>query len=164
MNELEAALGLCVLDCIDEERERRSKIVGAYRSKLETVPGIICQPTRADVRESFQYFVIRVDEASFGASRDAVFDRLRRGNVLARKYLHPLCSDYPCYRHLPSAAPSKLPVARKIASQVLSLPLYGSLPVEHAERIAAMILECRGGSCPAPVGVGEIRCEGSYRP
>ena len=142
MNELEAALGLCVLECVREERNRRSKIVEAYRATLENVRGITCQPTRKDVRESFQYFVIRVDDSSFGASRDKVFERLRRGNVFARKYFYPLCSDYPCYRHLSSAAPENLPVAGKIANQVLSLPLYGSLPPAHAEKIARMIVEC----------------------
>ena len=143
MNELEAALGLCVLDCVEEERQRRQAVVAAYREKLGDIPGITCQPTFSGVRESLQYFVIRVDASRFGCSRDGVFRRLREGNVYARKYFHPLCSDYPCYRHLASAAPGNLPVAGRVGREVLSLPLYGNLPPEDAGRIASMILECR---------------------
>jgi dTDP-4-amino-4,6-dideoxygalactose transaminase len=60
-------------------------------------------------------------------------------NVFTRKYFYPLCSDYPCYRHLASASPSSLPVAREATGQVLCLPLHAGLSAEQARTIGLMI-------------------------
>jgi dTDP-4-amino-4,6-dideoxygalactose transaminase len=67
---------------------------------------------------------------------------MKRFNVFTRKYFHPLASDYACYRGLPSSAVDRLPVARKVASEVLCLPLYGALAPADASRICAMIGHC----------------------
>ena len=53
-----------------------------------------------------------------------------------------LASDYACYRALPSAAAEYLPVARRVANEVLCLPLYGALTPDDARRICAMIAYC----------------------
>ena len=83
--------------------------------------------------------MIRVDGDRFGCSRDELQRRLRELNVFTRKYFYPLCSDYPCYRHLASAAPSALPVAREAAGQVLCLPLHAGVAPEQAAAIGLMI-------------------------
>ena len=67
-------------------------------------------------------------------------------NVISRKYFFPLCSDYACYRDLPSADPARLPVARDGGRQVLCLPLYGSLPPSTVQCICDMIAACQGGA------------------
>ncbi|MEM8531557.1 MAG: DegT/DnrJ/EryC1/StrS family aminotransferase, partial [Chloroflexota bacterium] len=59
------------------------------------------------------------------------------------KYFYPLCSNYTCYRHLPSSASENLPVATAISKQVLSLPLYGELNVADIEKICTILLEMR---------------------
>lgn len=140
MNELQAALGLVVLDCVAEERARRHTIIATYRERLAGVPGITLMPEPPNVESSCQYFVIRIDERAFGCSRDIVFDELKRFNVFARKYFYPLCTDYACYRGLPSAAPGRLPVARAVAEQVLCLPLYGKLPLPAVDAICEIVI------------------------
>ena len=91
------------------------------------------------VESSCQYFVIRIDEREFGASRNLVFETLKADNVLSRKYFYPLCSSYACYQDLPSAAAGRLPVASRIVEQVLCLPLYGTLGVDAVETICEII-------------------------
>ncbi len=139
MNELQAALGLAVLDCVAEEVTRRQAIIARYRERLAGVPGIALMPAPAGVESSCQYFVIRIDAAGFGASRDVVFDTLKGYNVFARKYFFPLCTDYACYSDLPSAAPGRLPVASSIVKQVLCLPLYGTLPLTAVDTICDIV-------------------------
>ena len=58
---------------------------------------------------------------------------------LPRKYFYPLCSDYTCYKHLPSATDANLPVARQVVQEVMSLPLYGELGSDAAEKISRIV-------------------------
>ena len=139
MNELQAALGLAVLDCVAEELRRRRAVIARYRERLAGIRGITLMPAPDGVESSCQYFVIRIDEREFGASRNLVFETLKAENVLSRKYFYPLCSSYACYQDLPSAAADRLPVASRIVEQVLCLPLYGTLGVDAVDTICDII-------------------------
>lgn len=139
MNEIQAALGHAILDIIEKERKKRKAIFEAYSSCLKDVSGIRLMKMNDNVRNSYQYFVIRIDEDEFGRSRDYVYENLKKYNVFARKYFYPLCSNYDCYRHLPSADPDNLPVANKISKEVLSLPFYGELTTDDIEDICKII-------------------------
>ena len=138
MNELQAALGLAVLECVPAELERRRGVIARYRERLDGIRGLTTVVEPAGVESSCQYFVVRIDPA-FGCSRDTVFDRLKQYNVFARKYFYPLCSTYDVYRDLPSASAGRLPVATRVVREVLCLPLYGTLPLEAVDVICDMI-------------------------
>jgi dTDP-4-amino-4,6-dideoxygalactose transaminase len=139
MNEIQAALGLAVLDCVPDELRLRQAVIARYRERLGALPGLTLMHEPPGVESSCQYFVVRIDRKAFGCSRDAVFDRLKTYNVLARKYFFPLCSDYACYSALPSSRPGLLPVATEVVREVLCLPLYGTLPLADVDRICDMI-------------------------
>ena len=110
-----------------------------YRQRLAPIAGLTVIAEPPGVESSCQYFVVRIDRGTFGCSRDQLFDRLTAYNVLARKYFYPLCTDYACYRDLPSSAPGLLPVAAEAVTQVLCLPLYGTLSLEAVDAICDMI-------------------------
>jgi dTDP-4-amino-4,6-dideoxygalactose transaminase len=110
---------------------------------LKDVPGISYSNDLEGVVHNYPYFAIRVDSGEYGLSRDELCNRLKEYNVFTRKYFYPLCSRLRCYSDLPSAAPERLPAAEKIAGQVLSLPLYGSLCSEDVGRICEMIRTIR---------------------
>ena len=144
MNELQAALGLCVLDQIALELRRRQLIIARYRERLAAVSGLRLTPDAPGVESSCQYFVVRIDESRFGCSRNVLTERLKTYNVLSRKYFYPLCTQYRCYRDLPSSTPGLLPVATEVVEQVLCLPLYGALALEDVDLICDMIIEIQG--------------------
>ena len=128
MNEVQAAVGLTVLEVMDEERAQRERIEAVYREALADIPGITLQPVLPQVtRKSLQYFSIRVDQDEYGMSRNDLHQALKGHNVIARKYFYPLCSTFECYKGLPSSAAENLPVATRIASQCMALPFYGGL-------------------------------------
>ena len=139
MNEVQAAIGLIMLDCIDEERQKRAILTHIYREELETVDGITLMPILDNVRHNYQYFVIRIDEEKFGVSRDYVYDHFKEYNVFTRKYFHPLCSEYTCYRQMSSANPVHLPVANEVGKEVLSMPLYGELSTDDIRKICSIL-------------------------
>jgi dTDP-4-amino-4,6-dideoxygalactose transaminase len=138
MNEVQAAIGLINLKHIDNERMKRHKIVETYKKNLADIPGLKVFEIPGNVRNSYQYFMIRINN-EFGLSRDEVHTELKKYNVITRKYFYPLCSDYNCYRQLPSASPDNLPVANKVVKEVLCLPLYGNLKLEDVLKICQII-------------------------
>lgn len=143
MNEVQAALGLAVLDLVNEERARRKKILQTYHELLKDVPGIEVVKLHKNIKNSYQYFVIRIHKEEFGKSRDEVYKEFKKFNVFTRKYFFPLCSEYTCYRYLPSSDPSNLPVAHDIANNVLSMPFYGRLQIADVEKICSILKNMR---------------------
>ena len=139
MSELQAAMGLSVLKIIDQERAYRQKIWDIYFSRLSHFSGIILPVMPAVTKNSMQYFSIRIDE-DCAVSRDFLYEGLQKYNIFTRKYFFPLCSDYSCYRMLPSSDPSLLPVAHRIAGQVLCLPFHSGISSDDAERICDAIV------------------------
>jgi dTDP-4-amino-4,6-dideoxygalactose transaminase len=143
MNEMQAALGLAVLDCLADELAKRRSILDTYRRLLGDVPGVSMMPEIDGVDGSCQYCVIRVDAKMFGRSRDDLHAELKAYNVHTRKYFYPLCSDYPMYRSLPSSNPATLPVASTAVDEALCLPLYGALGLPAVEQICEIVVSQR---------------------
>jgi dTDP-4-amino-4,6-dideoxygalactose transaminase len=139
LNEVQAAIGLLVLDHLQQEKAKRLALFAIYAQELAHVPGITLLTPPAPVRPSDQYCVIRVDEATYGLHRDKLHAQLQACNVLTRRYFYPLCSQIPLYAGLPSAHPSQLPVAHQVVQQVLALPYYGELPSDHVRIICQLI-------------------------
>ena len=69
--------------------------------------------------------------------------------MLARRYFYPLVPDFPCYRGL--VASDKLPVARRVASRILTLPIYSDLALDDVDRICDIIehIHLEAGKGPA---------------
>lgn len=140
MNEIQAALGIIVLQYVEEERRKRHILCGRYKEHLKGIEGVTCLDNEAQgIKNSYQYFIIRINEQLFGVSRDRVYEEFKKYNVFTRKYFYPLCSNYTCYQHLPSSAPAKLQVADKAAREVLCLPFYGGLSEDDIVRICQIL-------------------------
>jgi len=139
MNEIQAAIGLETLKLVDLEREKRHEIKKAYELHLKNVPGIRIITKLENENSSYQYFVIEIDECTFGQSRDWLHEKLQQYNVFPRKYFYPLCSDFVWYKHLKSSQPENLPQAQKTVKEVLSMPYYGELEMTSVLRICNII-------------------------
>jgi dTDP-4-amino-4,6-dideoxygalactose transaminase len=139
MNELQAAFGLVQLKHVKEYINRRKEIANLYRRKLSGVRGIRFLNDMERVDHSYTYFPVLVDAQSYGETRDELYERLKKHNVYGRRYFYPLISQFPTYRGLISAKPENLPVATKVAEQVLCLPIYPHLEPETVNRITDII-------------------------
>jgi len=138
MSEFNAALGLLQLQGIDQMIAKRGAIDARYRAGLKHVAGIDCVQGTHEQRRNFAYFPILV-RPDYPLSRDALFEEFRAQDIYVRRYFHPLISDFPMYRGLPSAAHENLPVALKTAQQVLCLPIYTSLPDDQVDRVLDLL-------------------------
>jgi dTDP-4-amino-4,6-dideoxygalactose transaminase len=139
MNELQAALGLVNLRHFEMERSRRATLASIYRERLGAIEGLSCLTPPANVRNSEQYFVIRVKREHQPGLRDVLYEELKSFNIFARRYFFPLVSEANCYRALPSASSDRLPVARQAANEVLALPFFSALGAEGVHRVCDAI-------------------------
>jgi len=146
MSELHAALGVAVLEIVDDEIRRRGERAAHYRERLAGVEGLTLQALAPDTTPNHSYFVIAVDPDGFGLDRDRLHAALRAENIVSRKYFQPLCSENEAYRERPSAAPARLPNAHRVAARVLCLPLHGELTLDDVDAIADAILEIRAAA------------------
>jgi dTDP-4-amino-4,6-dideoxygalactose transaminase len=127
MNEMQAALGLVQLKHYDENIEKRKFIAETYRKELTNIKGISFLPYPKETKSNYAYFPIFINELEFGISRDQLYENFKQNNIFGRRYFYPLISEFSMYKGLDSANPSNLPVASKIADQVICLPIYPEL-------------------------------------
>lgn len=141
MDEVRAAFGLLNLKQIDAAIEARHNVAMRYREAIDKIEGLSYLVEHSDIRYNYGYFPIFVNEARFGMSRDALYEKLKANNIFGRRYFYPLISTFEPYKDFPSAALENLPIATKMAEQVLCLPMHHALSEEDVKRIIRGVLK-----------------------
>lgn len=145
MSEINAAFGLLQLKHIDQALLKRQRIDERYRDALASIPGIEIVWQTCE-KHNYSYFPVLIREG-FPLSRDALYQRMRDHNILARRYFYPLISTFPMYRGLDSAKPERLPIATGLSNQILCLPIYDSLTDEAFDSIIQVIATASNENC-----------------
>ena len=104
------------------------------------MPGITFWDDIPNVKHNYSYFPIFVDTEKYGMTRDDLYSKMKEQGVLGRRYFYPLISNFSTYRGLPSATRENLPVATKMADEVICLPMHHLLTNEDIERILSLII------------------------
>ena len=144
LNEVQAAFGLLQLQHIEHVLGSRRRVDQRYRVALAGVEGLTIPEVPSNVDRNCAYFPILVDE-HFPITRDALFQRLRGNNIVARRYFFPLISTFPMYRGLPSAKEDNLPIASRISQQIICLPIYPTLTTNEQDLVCEVILSSAKG-------------------
>ena len=140
MDELRAAYGLLNLQQVDRAIEARRQVAVTYREALRDVPGIRYMEDMPGVRHNYSYFPVFVDKNKYGITRDELYFKLRAKNIWSRRYFYPLISTFTTYRGLKSAHPDNLPVATRMADEVICLPIHHELSEENVQRVIDVII------------------------
>ncbi len=135
MDEMRSAYGLLNLEQVDEAIEKRHQVAQKYREALKSIPGIRFFEDISGVRNNYSYFPVFINAEKYGATRDELYFKMKEQNVLGRRYFYPLISEFSTYRGLSSATPENLPVATKIANEVICLPMHHELKDDDIARI-----------------------------
>lgn len=141
MDEVRAAYGLLNLKQVDEAIEKRHQVAVKYRNALRNVPGIRFFDDMPGVRHNYSYFPIFINAEEFGMTRDELYFKMRADGVLGRRYFYPLISTFSTYRSLPSAGAENLPVATKVANEVICLPMHHELSDDEISKIIGLIIK-----------------------
>ena len=135
LDEVRCAYGLLNLKQVDAAINQRRNVAEKYREKLRDVPGIRFFDDIPGVRHNYSYFPIFVNAQEYGMTRDELYFKMQTSGVYGRRYFYPLISTFSPYRDLPSASSENLPVATKMADEVICLPMYHDLSEEDIEKV-----------------------------
>lgn len=138
MNEIQSAFGLVELKYVDKVIAYRKTATLKYRELLENVKGLRLINDKKCVKHNYTYFPIIINPEEFGASRDELLFHLKSKNIFARKYFHPLITDYPEFNIYKT---SDLSVARKISDNVLCLPLFHDISFNEQTAVVDAICQ-----------------------
>ena len=139
MDEIRSAYGLLNLKQVDASIEKRKMVAEKYKSAFKNVDGIRYLEDMEGVKHNYSYFPIFIDAEAYGMTRDQLYFKMKENNVLGRRYFYPLISTFEPYVNLPSSAPENLPVATRIADEVICLPMHHELTCEDVDRIISLI-------------------------
>lgn len=129
MNELEAAMGLCVLDDIDRIFDNRRKVYECYMDKLK---GNVLFPKHNEESSlNYSYFPVIFE------SEEIVKKVLK---ALAKESINPRRYFYPCLSTLPYISKNYDSfIAEDISRRVLCLPFYDSLNIKDINKIVTIV-------------------------
>ena len=140
MDEIRSAYGLVNLKQVDEAIILRKKIVETYCDGLNNIAGIRhLDYSNKNIKHNYAYFPIFIDKEKYGISRDELYEKLKENNIYGRRYFYPLISNMTTYKGYDSAHPDNLPIANKLADEVLCLPIYKDLKLSEVEKIVSLI-------------------------
>jgi len=119
---LQAAMLLVAMDYLPGRQARRREIARCYNEAFKDFA--VCPEHAQDWSHAFYIYSIQVDR------RDELKAHLEGRDIECKVYHFPLMPDQPAYAHL---AKPDIPVARKVASRMLSIPAHEKLTDEEVE-------------------------------
>ncbi len=129
ISELNAAMGMCVLEDIDFIVEERKKVVAHYMKHL-SFDGFRTQKLQEGLDWNAAYFPIWFE--SMGQVQ-RVLQALNEADIFPRRYFNPSLNQ------LPYVQGNACPISEDISQKILCLPLYVGLTTEDLELICEII-------------------------
>lgn len=132
VNELQAAMGLCVLDEIEQISADRQAVTEAYNHFLDGK--FQKQRIQAGASYNHAYYPAALENE---AKVIELMSSLRDSGVLARRYFYPSLDSVVALKETSTACFE----SRKLAERIVCLPIYSGLKVEEIEMISKKVLE-----------------------
>lgn len=139
MDEIRSAYGLLSLKYVDDAIKRRREVANCYREALKDITGISYLDELTDVKYNYSYFPIFVSEREYAISRNALYEKMKDVGVYGRRYFYPLISTFSTYKGLESSSRDNLPVAYRMADEVICLPMHHGLSSDDIDRVISQI-------------------------
>lgn len=131
MNEFEAAMGLCILDEIENIKEKRKKISEFYKKELKDL--VKFQEQDVNATENYSYFPVIFENEK---------QLLKVEKALNEKDIFPRRYFYPSLDTLDYIEPKqKCEISRDISKRILCLPIYPELRNNVQQNIIQSIKE-----------------------
>lgn len=132
-NEVQAAIGRVELRNIDRLNEHRREVAARYNDRLSDVVGAPFEKVWA--RSVYDLYVVRTGTDQ----RDALADYLKDQGIGTGIHYPVANHQQPAITKMYSDLP-KLPVTEAVVGEILSLPMYGDLPLEDADFVCDSVI------------------------
>lgn len=139
MSELSAAMGLTMLEQLDEIVEHNRFTHEGYARRLGSMKGVKLLEYEPHGEANYQFIVCEIDAEEAGIERDRIVEVLHAENVLARRYFHPGCHRMKPYSDRPARRGEDLRVTEALCERVLCLPAGLAADAQTVERICALL-------------------------
>ena len=131
MNEFEAAMGLCMLDEMEEVSRSRKVIYERYEKELNGL--VQFQAQNSQSTQNYGYFPIVLKDEE---------QTLKLQKALNEKQIFPRRYFFPSLDTLSYIEPKQfMPISREISSRILALPMYPELSEDEQTKIIKIIKE-----------------------
>ncbi|MFD1007295.1 DegT/DnrJ/EryC1/StrS family aminotransferase [Oceanisphaera ostreae] len=132
MNELQAAMGLCVLDEMEENLAARANVWHRYEQALANSVQLQGKPDALDYNHAYFPVMFNTEEQAV-----RVAATLKEHDVLARRYFYPSLESVDFL----GSMQEKPTISKDIASRILCLPVYYGLSDEDVVDISRKIMD-----------------------
>jgi dTDP-4-amino-4,6-dideoxygalactose transaminase len=131
---IQAAILDIKLTLLSSENEKRRRKADLYRQLLGQVQGIIIPEVRPEGVPVWYTYVIRVP----GGRRDALAEHLNRSGIATGIYYPVPLHLQPAYEYT-GYKKGDFPVAEKLATEILSLPMWGDMTEDQLVTVAGAV-------------------------
>ncbi len=139
MNEVSAAMGLSLMENIDELLAINRAHYLQYQEALTGIPGLRMVQYDSGERRNYQYIILEIDPEASGIHRDQLQMILKAENVLARRYFYPGVHRLEPYFSLYPDAGKRLPVTESLADSLLALPTGSAVSENDVAEVCQMV-------------------------
>lgn len=146
LDAIQAAVLRLKLARLEEWNTRRRQLAASLREGLRQSESIVLpSPLQAGEDHVYHQFVIRARE------RDRLRERLAAAGVATGVHYPIAIHNSEAYAR--DGEPDRAPTATRLASEILSLPIFPSMSAEQLERVVLAVLE-QADPAPVPVLAG----------
>ena len=137
MSELYAAIGLTMLDSLDEFVENRNKYFEQFIQEMSGIPGIVFQKINGEDKSSHKDFCLYIDSEKFGLDRNQLSIALKEEGISTKFYFYPPIHQMDAYKE--DARDTDLKVTEDVSSNILSLPIHNYMNTEVISQICTIM-------------------------
>lgn len=142
MTEINALIARWSLKRVDMWIANREAIMQRYMDRLEDIPGVSFQRIPECCTSSRNYMVILLDPSVSPITRDELYLELKQRGIQTKRYFYPALHNQTLYKNLDPGCNSRLPIAEKVSSNSLALPMHSHMSIDTVDEICNQIIEC----------------------
>lgn len=139
MTNIQAALGVGELGCIDDYLARKRAMAARYEQGLGDLPGLTLPATKPEVENVFWMYAVLVDDAQFGIGKDELRTRLKGRGIDTRDMFYSPAQQPALVKLLGELG--HFPNTDRIAARGLYLPSGLALSDEDIDYVIAQVRE-----------------------
>lgn len=139
--DINAAIALVQLKKLEQHNARRAEIAERYRTELENTPFLpLSQPPWAH-KHAWHLFILRVDEASCGISRNDLMEALKAKGIGTGLHFRAAHTQKYYRERYPALV---LPNTEWNSDRICSIPLFPTMTDDDVTRVIAALREVAG--------------------
>ncbi|MFA5097241.1 MAG: UDP-4-amino-4,6-dideoxy-N-acetyl-beta-L-altrosamine transaminase [Candidatus Margulisiibacteriota bacterium] len=144
ITDFQCALGISQAKKLPAFIKKRKEIVNTYNKAFSKIPGISALKKQPWADPSYHIYVIRNDSAKTGVTRRALFDMLRKNNILVNVhylpvYMHP-------YYQKSGYKNTSCKHAENYYGEAITLPLFPKMKKRDTDKVIKVLISAVKGN------------------